>query len=204
MDICALAAADRVPGKRGASLSPLPPPPPPPPLPLSRPLRTLPLEMRAEVGEEGRVVGGQAGAMVEEGMVVVQGEGEVVVMQQGGVRGGQTGVGEQEGEKEEDEGLVQPEKKSAGGEGSKREWVQPSARRQEAVDIGLEGAGVGAKGADWCTRAAKARACEEEPLLAEAFRQFEEKHPGATIMQVGCVCLCFPRENRAHVGQMTT
>ncbi|CAN0021537.1 unnamed protein product, partial [Ectocarpus fasciculatus] len=35
---------------------------------------------------------------------------------------------------------------------------------------------------EWCPRAARASACEEVPQLTEAFREFDEKHPGATII----------------------
>ncbi|CAM9251672.1 unnamed protein product [Ectocarpus sp. 4 AP-2014] len=40
------------------------------------------------------------------------------------------------------------------------------------------------KGGDgeWCPRAARASACEAVPQLTEAFREFDEKHPGATII----------------------
>lgn len=35
---------------------------------------------------------------------------------------------------------------------------------------------------EWCPRAARDRACEAVPMLSAAFREFDEKHPGATIM----------------------
>ncbi|CAN0256965.1 unnamed protein product, partial [Ectocarpus sp. 8 AP-2014] len=40
------------------------------------------------------------------------------------------------------------------------------------------------KGGDgeWCPRAARASACEAVPQLTEAFQEFDEKHPGATII----------------------
>lgn len=37
-------------------------------------------------------------------------------------------------------------------------------------------------GGEWCPVAARASACEAVPQLTQAFRSFDEKHPGATIM----------------------
>ncbi|CAM9298960.1 unnamed protein product [Ectocarpus sp. 6 AP-2014] len=37
-------------------------------------------------------------------------------------------------------------------------------------------------GGEWCPRAARASACEAVPQLTEAFQEFDEKHPGATII----------------------
>eukprot|EP00752_Nemacystus_decipiens_P007837 g7002.t1 len=59
---------------------------------------------------------------------------------------------------------------------------------EEAADSARGGASVGkgdgGEGGDveWCPRAARDRACEAVPMLSEAFRTFDEKHPGATII----------------------
>eukprot|EP00904_Undaria_pinnatifida_P005604 jgi/Undpi1/2173/HiC_scaffold_12.g05559.m1 len=184
LDACALAAADGVPGQRGTGplLAPLPPP-----LPLSRPPQTSPLKLRVGTEEEGGVV------VEEEGGGVVEGAKGVVVMQGGAVGRGQGGgavmqeeeVREKRGVQQEEGGLVTPDRFFAEGEGVKGEQIQSSPRLKEGVvlgEAGEVGAGASAGEMEWCARSAQARACEEQPQLAEAFRKFEEKHPGATII----------------------
>lgn len=65
----------------------------------------------------------------------------------------------------------------------REDGVELGQRRVEAAVRGASfSAGEESGDEDWCPLAARARACEAVPQLAEAFRSFDEKHPGATIM----------------------
>ena len=71
--------------------------------------------------------------------------------------------------------MAQPGATTSGtGTGEGKGETREGARRAVAEAVGGD--------VEWCPRAARERACEAVPLLAEAFRQFDEKHPGATIM----------------------
>eukprot|EP00903_Cladosiphon_okamuranus_P020580 g18891.t1 len=52
----------------------------------------------------------------------------------------------------------------------------------EEVTGGAAAGSAGGGDGEWCPRAARDRACEAVPMLSQAFRKFDEKHPGATII----------------------
>lgn len=58
---------------------------------------------------------------------------------------------------------------------------QPLLTAMEAVGAGVSGGAAAVQGV-WCPDEALAGACEAEPRLAAALREFEAKQPGATIM----------------------
>lgn len=58
---------------------------------------------------------------------------------------------------------------------------QPLLTTMEAAGAGVSGGEATVQGV-WCPDEALAGACEAEPRLAAALREFEAKQPGATIM----------------------